>query len=190
MSMLAREEALGIVRKHVTRQNLVKHILAVEAIMRGLAKEIGEDEELWDMAGLLHDVDFDETMNDPARHGTRSVEILKEEADGKVPDEILRAILSHNHEYTHAEPQTKMENALIAADAVSGLIVAIALILPSKKLADVKPESVAKRFKEKDFARNCNRENMLYCEKVGLQKEKFFEAALRALQGISGELGL
>ena len=188
--MLSREEALELVKKHVTRQNLFKHIIAVEAIMRNVAKEIGEDEELWDMAGLLHDVDFDETMNDPARHGKRSVEILKEEANGQVPEEILHAILSHNHENTGVEPQTKMENALIAADAVSGLIVAIALILPSKKLADVKPESVSKRFKEKDFARNCSRENMLYCEKVGLAKEKFFEVALRALQGIANELGL
>ena len=158
--------------------------------MSGMAKEIGEDEEFWAMAGLLHDADFDETYKDPVRHGTRSIEILNEEAPGEVPDAILRAIKAHNPEHTGVEPQTKMEYALLAADAISGLIVAMALILPSKKLADVKPESVGKRFKEKDFARNCNRENMLYCEKVGIPKERFFEIALDALQGISDEIGL
>ena len=187
--MLTREEALAIVRKHVTRQNLLKHILAVEVIMREMAREVEEDEELWAMVGLLHDVDFDETYNDPARHGTRSVEILNEDATGKIPDEILHAIKSHNFEHTGIEPEAKMEYALLAADAVSGLIVAAALIIPSKKLADVNAESVGKRFKEKDFARNCNRENMLYCEKIGMTREKFFEVALRALQKISNELG-
>lgn len=181
---------MAIVQKHVTRQNLFKHILAVEAIMRNIAKEIGEGEELWAMGGLLHDVDFDETYNDPARHASRSIEILEEEASGKVPDEILRAIKSHNHEHTGVKPQTRMEYALIAADAVSGLIVAAALIIPSKKLADVSADNVGKRFKEKDFARNCSRENMLYCEKVGLTKERFFEITLQSLQGISNKLGL
>lgn len=188
--MLSREKAIEIVQKHVTRKNLFNHILAVEAIMRSMAKEIGEDDEFWAMVGLLHDADFDETFKDPARHGTRSIEILNEEAAGEVPDEIIRAIKAHNPEHTGVEPHTKMEYALLAADAVSGLIVAAALILPSKKLKDVKTESISKRFKEKDFARNCNRENMLYCENVGIPKERFFEITLEALQGISDQIGL
>jgi putative nucleotidyltransferase with HDIG domain len=188
--MLSREKAVELVRKHVTRRNLFNHILAVEAIMKAMAKEVGEDEDFWAMAGLLHDADFDETFKDPARHATRSIEILQEEAAGEVPEEILRAIKSHNHEHTGVMPESKMEYALLAADAVSGLIVAAALIIPSKKLADVKADSIAKRFKEKDFARNCNRENMLMCEKAGIQKEKFFEIALQALQGISDDIGL
>lgn len=181
---------MGIVQKHVTRKNLYKHILAVEAIMRAMAKEIGEDEDFWAITGLLHDVDFDETFNDPVKHATRSIEILEEEAKGEVPDKILRAIKSHNWEHTGVEPQTKMEYALIAADAISGLIVAAALIIPTKKLADVKPENIGKRFKEKDFARNCSRENMMFCEKVGIPKERFFEITLSALQNISEELGM
>ena len=188
--MLSRERALEIVQKHVKRKNFFKHILAVEAIMRAMAKEIGEDEDFWGMAGLLHDVDFDETYDNPAMHGLKSIEILNEEANGQVPDEILKAIKSHNHEHTGVEPNTKMEYALIAADAVSGLVVAAALIIPSKKLADLKTESISKRFKEKDFARKCNRENMLFCEKVGIPKERFFEIALHALQNISDKLGL
>jgi len=189
--MLSRERAVEIVRKHVTRDNLFKHILAVEAIMREMAKEIdGEDVELWAMAGLLHDADFDETINDEVRHGTRSVEILNEEAAGEVPEEIIRAIKAHNPEHTGVQPESKMEYTLLAADAVSGLIIAMALIIPSKKLADVKPESVPKRFKERDFARKCNRENMTLCEKAGIPMDRFFEIALISLQGISGELGL
>ena len=188
--MLSRDRAIEIVQKHVTRQNLFKHILAVEAIMRDMAKEAGEDEALWAMTGLLHDADFDETYKDPVKHGTRSIEILEQEASGKIPEDILRAIKAHNPEHTGVQPQTKMEYALLAADAVSGLIIAMTLIIPSKKLADVKPESVPKRFKEKDFARSCNRENMLLCEKAGIQKERFFEISLSALQNISDELGL
>jgi putative nucleotidyltransferase with HDIG domain len=188
--MMNREEATELVRRHVTRKNLFNHILAVEAIMRAMAVELGEDEEVWAIAGLLHDADFDETYNDPANHGKRSVEILNEEAFGKVPEEIIHAIKAHNPEYTGVEPETKMEYALLAADAVSGLIVAAALIIPSKKLADVHAENIIKRFKEKDFARNCNRENMTLCEKAGMPSERFFEIALKALQGISDQLGL
>lgn len=181
---------MEIVRKHVTRKNLFNHILAVEAIMRGMAIEIGEDGDYWAMTGLLHDADFDETFKDPANHGKRSIEILNEEAPGEIPEDILRAIRSHNPEHTGVQPESKMEYALMAADAVSGLIVAMALILPSKKLADVNPESVGKRWKEKDFARNCNRENMLLCEKTGITRERFFEIALESLQSISDEIGL
>ncbi len=184
--MMAREEAVVLVREHVKKENLLKHILAVEAIMRGLARHFGEDEELWGLLGLLHDVDFEKTMNDPKRHATMTCEIL----EGKVSEEIIRAVKSHNFENTGMMPESKMEKALIAADAVSGLIVAAALIIPSKKLADVKPESIGRRFKERDFARNCNRENMLYCEQIGLDRNEFFEIALKSLQGIADELGL
>jgi len=188
--MLSKEKALAIVRAHVKRENLLKHIYAVEAIMRGCAAELHEDVELWGMAGLLHDADFDETFTDPARHGNRSVEILQAEVPGEVPEEVLKAIKAHNPEHTGVQPETKMEFALLAADAVSGLIIAMALIIPSKKLADVKPENVPRRYKEKDFARNCNRANMLLAEKAGLAIERFFEVALKSLQDVASELGL
>lgn len=186
MVSMNRDEALKLVSVRLKRKNLFKHVFAVEAIMRALAKHLGEDVEKWGLLGLLHDIDFEETESTSEKHGIASANELK----GKVDDEIVRAIKAHNFEHTEVEPQTKMENALIAADAVSGLIVAAALIIPSKKLSDVKAESIGKRFKEKDFARSCNRERILYCEKLGLTKEKFFEIALAALQGISDELGL
>ena len=181
-----RENALQLVKDSVSKENLIKHMLAVEAIMKETAQFLNEDAEKWDLVGLLHDVDFGETENDMQRHALAAEEILK----GKVDEEIIRAIKSHNFENTKVSPETKMELALIAADAISGLVIASALIIPSKKLSDVKVESITKKFKQKDFARNCNREHIMYCEKIGIPKEKFFELSLNALQKISEELGL
>jgi len=188
--MMNREEALALLRQHITKENLIKHMLAVEAIMKACAdflKERGEsiDVKKWALLGLVHDIDF-EKAPEPNKHCTLAQEILH----GKVDDELIRAIRSHNFENLGVQPQTKMEHCLIAADAVSGLIIAAALIIPSKKLKDVSAESIGKRFKEKDFARRCRRDLILYCEKVGIGKEKFFGLSLRALQEISDSLGL
>ncbi len=181
-----REEALHLVRNHVNRENLYKHILAVEAILRATAETLGEDVERWGLLGLLHDLDFDETYHKPELHSLRSVEML----EGKVDDELLRGIKAHNFEHTGVKPESRMERALIAADAVSGLVIACALVMPSRRLADVKPKTVARRLKEKDFARGCNRENILLCEDLGIPWPKFAELSLQALQAISSQLGL
>jgi len=180
-----REEAIKLVKGNVKKENLFKHMLAVEAIMRGAAEYLGEDIEKWGLTGLVHDIDFDRAP-EPERHCTLAPEILQ----GKVDEEIIKAIKAHNFENLNIQPESKMEYCLIAADAVSGLIIAAALIISSKKLADVKSESIGKRFKEKDFARKCRRDLILYCEKIGIPKENFFEISLRALQSISDELGL
>jgi len=184
--MLTREQALQLVKEHAKNENLVKHMLAVEAIMKKCAEFLGENIDKWGLLGLVHDIDFEQTKNNPERHALISAEML----NGKVDEEMLSAIKSHNFEHTKIMPGNKMENCLIAADAISGLIIAAALIIPSKKLADVKVENVGKRFREKDFARNCNREHILFCKKAGIEKENFFELALTALQGIAEILGL
>ena len=181
-----RNEALGLVKTHIHRDNLLKHILAVEAILRATAQTLDENVERWGLLGLLHDLDFDETYDKPELHALRSVEML----EGKVDDEILRGIRAHSYEHTGAKPESRMEKALIAADAVSGLVIACALVMPSKKLVDVKPQTVIRRLKEKDFARGCNREHILFCEQIGLPWPKFAELSLGALQPISSELGL
>ncbi|MEM5790624.1 MAG: HDIG domain-containing protein [Candidatus Aenigmatarchaeota archaeon] len=181
-----REEALKFVRNYIKRENLLKHVLAVEAIMRAVAKKLGEDEERWGIVGLLHDIDFEETFNSPSIHGIEAEKILS----GKVDDDMIRTIKSHNFENTKEEPKSKMDFALISADSISGLIVACALILPSKKLEDLKLETLEKKFKQKDFARNCSRERILCCEKIGMEKEEFFEISLQALKNISKDLGL
>ncbi len=105
-------------------------------------------------------------------------------------DDDIRAIKSHNFEHTRVVPETRMEKGLIAADAVSGLIIACALVMPSKKLADVKVESISKKFKDKDFARGANRERILFCEQLGMPKDKFFEVALNGLKESASQIGL
>ena len=181
-----RDEALRLVEENVSDRRIVLHMIAVSAIMRALARYLGEDEEEWGLVGLLHDIDYERTKADPARHGLEAENILK----GRVSEEVLRAIKAHNFENTGVKPETRLENALIAADAVSGLIVASALVMPHKRLEEVRVETLEKKFRQKDFARRVSRERIMFCEKLGLSREKFFELALEALKGISGELGL
>jgi len=185
--MLTREEALSLVKKNVTKKNFVYHMLAVEAIMKSMAKHFGENEPLWGLTGLLHDIDYGKTETTPEKHALLAEEILK---DFVLPKEIVRAIKAHNFQYTDIKPETKMEKALIACDAVSGLLVACALVMPSKKLTDVNVETVIKKFKAKDFARGVDRERILFCEEIGIPKEEFFEIALDGLKSISSEIGL
>jgi putative nucleotidyltransferase with HDIG domain len=184
--MLTRDEALALVKKHVTKRNVIYHMLAVEAIMRNMAKHFGEDENQWGLIGILHDVDYEKTEATPEKHSLLTEEILK----GTVPDELIRAIKTHNAKYTGVMPETRMEKALIAADAISGLLVACALVMPSKKLADVKVETVAKKFKDKDFARGAERDRIVVCEQIGIPKEKFFEIALEGLKLSASQIGL
>lgn len=181
-----RDEAIKIIEERNPNQSLLKHMLAVEAIMKELARHLKEDEELWALTGLLHDVDYTETQGDMRRHASVAEEIL----DGRVDETIIRAIKAHNQEATGVKPESNMEKALIAADAVSGLIVASALVMSSKRLRDVRPESISKRFKDKKFAAGSDRERIAACEELGLTKEKFFEIALKAMQNASSELGL
>lgn len=180
-----RDMALTLLKENLKKEHMLKHCLAVEAIMRGLAASLRKDQEEWGLVGLVHDIDF-ERIRDTKEHGIIAEEILK----GEVGEDVIRAVKSHNFENTGIQPQTRMENALIAADAISGLVVACALVMPSKKLSEVSLDTLKEKFKAKDFARNCSREKILYCQKIDLEKEKFFEIALKALKGISDELGL
>ncbi|MEM3578618.1 MAG: HDIG domain-containing protein [Candidatus Bathyarchaeia archaeon] len=183
---MTREEALNLVKKYVLKRNILYHMLAVEAIMRSLARHFGEDEEKWGLVGLVHDIDYEKTENTPEKHSLIAEQILKE----MLPEEVLRAIKAHNFKHTGVEPKSRMEKALIASDAISGLLVACALVMPSKKLAEVKVETVAKKFKDKDFARGVERERILICEEIGISKEKFFEISLNGLKEIAQEIGL
>ena len=184
--MLGRDDALRLLEENVRDRKIILHMIAVGAIMKELARYFGEDEEVWELVGLLHDIDYERTKGDPSRHGLVAEEILR----SLVSEDILRAIKAHNFENTGIEPRTRMEKALIASDAISGLIIACALVMPSKKLEEVKVKTIKKKFKQKDFARNVSRERILFCEQIGIPREKFFELALNALKGVSDELGL
>jgi putative nucleotidyltransferase with HDIG domain len=185
-ALLTRDEALSLVKKNITKRNVLYHVLAVEAIMRSVAEHFGEDQEQWGLIGLLHDIDYEKTEASPEKHSLLTEEIVK----GLVPDELIKAIKTHNFRYTGVKPETRMERALIASDAISGLLVACALVMPSKKLTDVKVETVAKKFKDKDFARGADRERILACEEIGIPRERFFEIALNGLKNIATEIGL
>ncbi len=182
-----REEALKLLKENVKTENLIKHMIAVEAIMRKLAKELGENEDLWGLTGLLHDIDFEKTKNDPKKHGIIGAEML----EGKVPKDVIRAIRRHNFDNNGENPpETKMEIGLIAADALSGLLVASALVMPHKKIEEVKVSTLINKFKDKSFARRVSREKIKYCEKLGISLERFFEIGIEALKEVSSELGL
>lgn len=184
--MMSREDALALVKEHVSKRNWINHMLAVEAIMKDLAERFGEDGEKWGLLGLLHDIDFEETENAPAHHGLRAEELLK----GKVSEDIVKAIKSHNYDHTGVKPESRMEKALIAADAVSGLIVASALVMPSKKVDEVTVETLLKKFKQKDFARGVDRSRVGIHEEVELSREEFFELALNSMKKIGPLIGL
>lgn len=186
IGMLTRNEALKLVKKYVAKRNIVYHMVAVEAIMRSVAEYFGEPQDQWGLVGLLHDIDYEKTETNPARHGLLAEEILK----GQVSEIVIRAIKSHNFKHTNVMPENRMEKALIASDAISGLLVACALVMPSKKMVDVKVETITKKFKVKDFARGVDRERILVCEEIGIPKEKFFEIALNGLKKVAQQIGL
>lgn len=186
MMTLARKDAFDLLKARVENENLIKHCIAVEAIMRRIANFLGEDEEVYGIVGLLHDIDYEETKDKPESHGLICEEILR----NRLEKELIETIKSHNFEKTGVEPSKKIDFALIASDAVSGLIIACALVMPSKKLGEVRVETVDRKFKQKDFARRCRRDLILFCERIGIDRRKFFEIALDALKSVCSELGL
>ncbi|MGC9310794.1 MAG: HDIG domain-containing metalloprotein [Candidatus Aenigmatarchaeota archaeon] len=183
---MERNEALSLLEEHVQNKKIQKHCLAVAAIMEKLAEKLGEDREVWWLTGILHDLDYEETMNDMERHGLETAEML----EGKVEEKILHAIKAHNGVNTGVAPRENMDIALLCSDALSGLMISTALIMPSKKVSEVTVEGLQKKFKKKDFARAVSREKMMTCRRLNLTQEDFFAIGIEALAGISGELGL
>ncbi|MCR4441655.1 MAG: HDIG domain-containing protein [Peptococcaceae bacterium] len=183
---MKREEALALLKKNIHNGNLLKHIYAVEAVMGALARHFHEDEETWKLAGLLHDIDYEITKDDPPRHSLVGGEMLEKE---DVPPEVVYAVKCHNHVHG-LERKSLMDKALFATDPVTGLIVAGALIRPDKKLAPVDVPFLLNRFHEKSFARGASRDRIAACSELGLSLEEFIGIALEAMKGISKELGL
>jgi predicted hydrolase (HD superfamily) len=185
MTALGREEALQLVRSHIAKENNVKHMVAVGAVMRQLAIHLGDDAEVWEAVGILHDIDLEKCggMEDHTI-------VAKGLLEGKVEDEVIECIMAHNHEATKVPVDTQMKIGLIASDAASGLVLACALVMPSKKLADVKKESLIKKFGNKDFAKGVSRERILACERLGLSRDDFLEIALIGMRHRAEELGL
>jgi putative nucleotidyltransferase with HDIG domain len=185
--MQTREQALALLKEHVKNENMLKHCLASEAVMRALARKLGEDEELWGLAGLLHDVDVELTNADLKLHGLKAHEMLL--AAG-YPQTLADAVKMHNEE-AHGQKRTdRFHKALAAGETITGLITATALVYPDKKLSGVKTSSITKRMKENKFAATVNRDIIRECEAIGIPLPEFAELALNAMRGISAELGL
>jgi putative nucleotidyltransferase with HDIG domain len=181
-----RDEVLDSIRANVENENLVKHMLASEAIMRALARHLGEDEEEWGLTGLLHDIDVELTNGDMNSHSKLGADLAREMG---ASEEISHAILCHNE--AHGVPlESKLDRALFCADPLTGLIIAAALVRPDKKLAGVEARSVRKRFKEKSFAAGANREQIARCSELGIELDQFIELGLKSMQEIADDLGL
>ena len=183
---MTREEALESIEANVENSNLIKHMLATEAIMRSMAKRMGGDEKEWGLAGLLHDIDVELTEGDMTSHGKLGADLVREMGGS---EDIAKAILSHNE--TLGIPRTTMmEKALYCVDPLTGLITAVALVHPDKKLAGVQVSSVQKRFKAKGFAAGASREQIALCSECGLDMDEFMELGLEAMKRIAPALGL
>lgn len=181
---MTRQEAYDLAKPRFSNKNLFKHVLAVEAVMRELAEHFDRDVEEWGLVGLLHDLDYEETAKTPEKHTLVTEELLKEY---NLRPEIIHAIKCHNN---LVPISNLLDQALYAADPVTGLIVAATLMHPERKLKSVDVEFVLRRFKEKSFARGANREQIASCEKMDLSLEEFLAIALKAMQKIDKELGL
>jgi len=184
-----RQDAWDLVCEYTHSPQLRRHMLSVEAAMRGYARYFGEDEEKWGLVGLLHDFDY-ERYPDVAENGhpNTGAPILRERGVG---EELVRAILSHATEVTGVERQTKMEHTLYAVDELTGLIAAVALVRPSKDIRDVKLKSVRKKWKAKAFAPGVNREEIeVGAEALGMELNEHIQIVLKAMQNSAADLGL
>jgi putative nucleotidyltransferase with HDIG domain len=180
-----REEILDSIHGNVQDKNMIKHMLATEAIMRALARRLGEDEEEWGITGLIHDIDMELVEGDMSSHSKLGADIAKELGASET---MAHAILCHNE--AHGVPrETKLDKALFCADPLSGLITAAALVHPDK-LSGLTTKSVMKRFREKSFAAGVNREQVAQCQEIGLELEEFIGLGIEAMKGVDPELQL
>lgn len=183
--MLTREEALELVTSQNPEPHLVHHAVQTEAIMRALADKLGQDADLWGITGLLHDLDYPNTKNNPARHGLDAVEMLED----KLSEDALHAIAAHNEEYTEVAATDAFDFALRAAESATGLISAAALVRPTR-MEGMKPKSLKKKMKDKSFAAAVNRERIRECDKLGMELGDFFLLAIPAMADVAEETGI
>lgn len=187
-SGISREEAVAMLGESIGSIALRRHCLATGAIMRNLAIRLGRGDEagLWEVTGILHDLDFEQTSSDPAVHGTVTCSLLRD----RLPGECLHAILSHNAENNGSTRESLLDSLLTAAECVTGLVTATALIYPDRKLAGVEASSVIKRMTKTGFARNVSREGIMECGKAGLTLAEFMDISLESMKSMAEDLGL
>jgi len=178
-----RNKALAILKTRLKDDRMIKHSFAVSACMESLAEKFNKDKDKWALAGLFHDIDYEETKDKPEEHGIKGAEYLEKFG---VSGDILHAIKVHAG---NAEPENKMDIALLASDAVSGLIVASALV-KKEGLKGIDEGFVLKRFKEKRFAAGASREKIRRCEEIGLKLNEFISICIEGMKNASDVLVL
>ena len=181
-----RASTLKDLAEYVKSDMLMRHLLGVEAAMRAYARQYGEDEERWGIAGLLHDFDW-EIVPTPEEHPQYGANLLRERG---YPDDIVRAVLTHG-DHTGMQRETLMEKAVFAVDELSGFIRAVALVRPNKSLDEVMPRSVIRKMKDKAFARDINRDDIVRgAEELGVDLEEHIAFVIDSLKPIASDLGL
>ena len=184
---MTRDQALALLDEHIKNQNLIRHNLVVGFIMKALAKKFGQNEDDWELAGTLHDLDWEKTKDDFKSHTKVSREILQKT---DLKPEIVKAIYVHNWAH-NIKPETLLEKNLYCVEELSGLITAAALIQPDKKLASVTTDSVMRKFRQKSFAAGVNREIILLCkEYIDMELPELVEISLNAMKERAEEIGL
>jgi len=148
--------------------------------MMSTAKSLQQDPDFWGVVGLLHDLDYEYTRDQPEKHGILTGQILK----NLIPDTGIHAILAHNYVHTEVIPTNILDKALIASDSVSGLILASAKIMPDKKISQLKLSSLKKKMKDNSFAKGCNRDKILLCQDIGININDFLDLSLKSSQKI------
>jgi len=190
-AMPTRDEAWQLVSEYTRNPNLVRHMLAVEAALRAYARKYGQNEELWGVVGLVHDFDYERNPDLSVEgHPVVGARLLRERG---WPEEIIRAILAHAGEYTGVQPASLLEKALVAVDELTGFLVAVALVRPTKDIRDItKIRSVKDKWKDRAFAAAVNRAEIEHtCQVLGVDLwTEHVPLVLAALQGIAAELGL
>ena len=184
-----REEAIVLLRKHNKDEGHIKHALAVEGVMRYFARKMGGDEDLWGVVGILHDIDWEKTMDDPARHCNLAPLLLREAG---VDENIVHAVQSHGWSIcTDVEPTNDMEKTLFTIDELTGLIITAGLVRPSKSLSDLEVKSVRKKWKDKTFARGVDRDIIQRgADIMGMPLDEVIENTILGMRPIEKEIGL
>lgn len=185
-SGITREEAISLLEENISNRNLIKHCIATEAIMRRLAEDRDEDQDLWGTTGLLHDLDYEETEGRFERHGVLTAEMLA----GRLPEEALNAIRSHNGENNGFARETDFDHLLAASENLTGLITATVLVQPEGGLDGLEPCSVLRKMGKSGFARSVSRECIRECEQAGYSLEDFVAVSVEAMKTVSAQLGL
>jgi predicted hydrolase (HD superfamily) len=184
--MIGKDEAIVLLKKYIKDENLIKNSIIAETLLREIAQILGKDEEMWGLTGLLHNIDYEYTRDNPERRGNLSSELL----ENLLPEICINAIKANNYMHTDYIPITALDKSLISVAEFTRFIITVAESMPSKHLTDVDLNILVDRFNDEKFEKRFNRNRIKLCEDIGLRLEYFFNISLTTLKEISDRLGL